>query len=89
MIAMIFFFADFLAIHHFKDPAAANILKIFSLFFLGTNMMHIFTALFSATQNTKLQKATDFIRIFSSTIFIVTLFFIESGSLLLYTWAWI
>lgn len=89
MMSIIFFFADYIAIHHFKDPQASNILKIFSLFFLGTNLIHICTALFSATQNTKLQKATDFTRTLSSVILILLIFFLDSGSLLTYAWAWI
>lgn len=89
MIFIIFFLSDFLATHHFNDPKASELLKIFSLFFLGTNLLHICTALFSATQNTKLQKSSEFIRIFSSLIFTLLLFVLDRGSLFYYSWAWI
>lgn len=89
MIFIIFFLSDFLATHHFNDPKASELLKIFSLFFLGTNLLHICTALFSATQNTKLQKSSEFIRIFSSLIFTLLLFVLDRGTLFYYSWAWI
>lgn len=56
IIAIIFAFSDAIATLHFKDIAAVEILQIMSLFFLGNNILHICSALFSATQNTKLHK---------------------------------
>lgn len=77
IIGIIIIFADFIAINHFHDTNAAQILRIISFFFLGINLIHICTALFSATQNTKLQKSTDFIRFFSVLIFSASIFFLD------------
>ncbi len=85
----LFFFADFLAEHHFRDPQAAGLLKIISLFFLGTNLIHICTSIFSATQNTKFQKGTEFIRMVATVLFTISIFFLDIGTLRIYTWAWI
>lgn len=48
--------AGFLADWHFKSAAAKEIIQIMSLFFVGLNLMQVSTILFSATQNTRLQK---------------------------------
>lgn len=89
MMGSLYFASDWLATHHFKDANAGHILRIFSLFFLGTNLLHICVALFSATQNTKLQKASDFIRTASSVILIFWIFIFEWWSLEAYSWGWI
>lgn len=85
----LFFLADFLAIWHFKDPIAADVIRVMSLFFLGLNMMQITSVIFSASQNTKLQKWTEFFRMFMTVIGIAGLFFMNQWDLLSYAWAWI
>lgn len=89
IIGIIALFSNQIAVFHFKDPSASGILQILSVFFLGTNLLHICTALFSATQNTKLQKSTDFIRVASTMIFSIAVFFMDIGTLALYSWMWI
>lgn len=84
-----FVFGDFIAIHHFHNPKAAELLHIFALFFVGMNMMHICTSLFSASQDTKLQKATDFVRMLATMIWTLFLFFSNSGNIYLYAQIWI
>jgi len=89
IIGGLFMFSDFLAEHYFRDPQAAALLKIISFFFLGTNLIHICTAIFSATQNTKLQKGTEFVRMGATVIFTLLIFFLDRGSLEIYTWTWL
>ena len=60
-----------------------------SMFFLGSNILHICTALFSATQNTKLQKSTEFVRLASTLALMAGIFFLDIGNLVLYAWIWI
>ena len=82
-------FGDTIALIHFKDAQAAEILRIMSMFFLGSNILHICTALFSATQNTKLQKSTEFVRLASTLALMAGIFFLDIGNLILYAWIWI
>lgn len=84
-----FLLADFLAIHHFHDPQAAELLKVFGFFFLWVNLLQIATTIFSAAQDTKLQKGTDFFRMSVTVGFIIGLFFFEQGTLYTYALAWI
>lgn len=87
--AWLFLFADFLAIWHFKDPIAGDVIRVMSLFFLGINMMQVTSIIFSASQNTKFQKGTEFFRMFMTMLGIVGLFFADQWTLLTYAWAWI
>lgn len=77
IIAILWYFGREISLYHFRDIAALEIIYIISLFFLGTNLLHICTALFSATQNTKLQKSVDFVRMFSTMIFTLAVFFLD------------
>lgn len=89
IISILWFFSEQIAEFHFKNIHLATTLKIMALFFIGNNILHICTALFSATQNTKLSKSTEFIRLLGTTIFTLMIFILDIGNLELYAYAWI
>lgn len=60
--ALLYRWADRLAIHHFHAPAAAQLLKIFCIYFLGINFLQVITSFFTAFQNTFASSLTDFVR---------------------------
>lgn len=85
----LFLTADFLAVWHFKNPIAWDVIRVMSLFFLWINMMQVSGIIFSASQNTKFQKGTEFFRMFVTMLGICWLFFLDQWSLLHYAWVWI
>lgn len=84
-----FFFSDLLGTHYFKSPEAAELLRIFCLFFLCNNLIHIGTSVFGSLQETKYQYFVNFIRSFFSLVFVAALWMMGKGALLAYAWAWI
>jgi len=54
--SILFFIAPWLAQVYFNEPLIVNIIRIAGLYFIGINLFHITTVLFSVSQNTKLQK---------------------------------
>lgn len=87
--ATIFFLAPWLAEHYFHNVNSLDAIRIMCLFFVGSNLMHIGTTLFSVSQNTKLWRGADFLRMFLTFIGVTVLFLFWSGSLEHYIWAWI
>ena len=87
--SILFLIAPWLAISYFNEPAIIDILKIAGLYFIGINFFHITTVLFSVSQNTKLQKWSDFIKIFTTLVFTWILLFIDQWTLINYMWAWL
>ncbi|MCH2188529.1 oligosaccharide flippase family protein, partial [Candidatus Gracilibacteria bacterium] len=90
LLGLFFFFgADFIAANYFKTSQATDILKIFCLFFIGTNVFHIATTFFIATQNTFYNKLVDFFRMAFSLVCVLGVFFFDVSSLVNYSYAWI
>lgn len=90
---LLYFTSDYLAVNYFhaKELIAETqyVLKVFCLFFIWMNLFQIVNTVFWATQNTKFQKWSEFIRMIAILIF--TLFFWYSGvwTLQNYSWTWI
>lgn len=86
---LLFFGSDFLAANFFHDNAASSVLKILCLFFLWTNLFQIMSTTYMASQNTKIQKLVDFVRL----MFVLwsTLYFWISWvwNVLNYAWTWV
>lgn len=72
--SILFIFAPWLAEFYFHEPLIINLLRISGLYFIGINLIHIATVLFSVSQNTKLQKSSEFIKVFTTGIGSVILF---------------
>jgi len=57
IIFCIFFFgANYISVHFFKSEIAIEVLKIFSVFFIGLNLFQIISTFFMSIQNTFLNK---------------------------------
>lgn len=85
----LFIMAPWLAITYFNEPLIVDILRIAWLYFIGVNLFHITTVLFSVSQNTKLQKWSDFIKIFITWLGTFILLLAWQGTIESYMWAWI
>lgn len=66
-----------------------EILKVFCLFFLCYNFLHIGGTVFSSLQQTKYQYFSNFIRSALSLAFVSTLWFAGHGTIVAYAWAWV
>ncbi|GAB0174435.1 MAG: hypothetical protein HHAS10_03140 [Candidatus Altimarinota bacterium] len=84
----VFFLAPWLAMHYFHADVI-SILRIAGFFFIGINMMHIWTSLLIAIQDTKLSKGAEFARILGTAIGVSILFFSDHGSTEHYMIAWV
>lgn len=85
----VYMMADFLSVWHFKNPVAKDVLQIMALFFLGLNLMQVATIIFSASQDTKLQKGIEFFRMFMTVVGIGWLTFLHQWNIINYVWAWV
>lgn len=87
-IAM-YFGADWLAIHHFKSPEAAQILKTLCFYFIGVNIIQVLASIYYAFQDVKRYGRMEFARLY--TILWFTVFFWLTHSLTIenFTIAWI
>jgi O-antigen/teichoic acid export membrane protein len=54
--AVLWFGSDWLALHYFRAPDAALLLKYFSLYFIIINLFQVISSLFIAVQNVKRQQ---------------------------------
>lgn len=85
----LFIIAPWLAHNYFNEPLIIDILRISWLYFVGINLFHITTVLFSVSQNTKLQKWSDLIKILTTGIATLILFIAEKWNIETYMWAWV
>ncbi len=85
----LFFIAPWLATVYFNEPLVIDILRISGLYFVGINFFHISTVLFSVSQNTKLQKWSEFIKLIITLIGTSSIFLAWVGTIELYMWAWL
>lgn len=90
VIASLFYFwSNWLAVNYFKSTNAIQVLKVFSLYFLGYNFFQILWTFFIAIQKVFFRKVVDFSKIAWIALFTVLLFFFDKWSLLHYSISWI
>ena len=90
IIALIlFFWADYLAIHYFKTPESKNIIQIFCLYFLWINIFQVFNNFFLVVQNTFYNRITEFLRMFFILTSVLIITFLDFGNITNYALAWI
>ncbi|MDD2516492.1 MAG: oligosaccharide flippase family protein, partial [Candidatus Gracilibacteria bacterium] len=82
-------FSSSIATYFFHSVQAISILKILSLFFFGFTFFHIMSVIYMATQNTKIQKLVEFIRMVFVVIFTFGFWFLDLGTLENYAWTWV
>lgn len=88
IILMIFLLIPWLTAHYFKSDVW-DLLTIGLLFFLGINLVHIASTIFSVSQDTKLWKSVELVRLGSSTIGTSILFFTDFWDTRTYMMSWI
>lgn len=85
----LYYFSDSIAIHYFGNASAGYVLRVFCLFFIGSNFFHLINNTFLALQEAKTQNLFSFLRNLFSAIFVAILFFSGKGNIENYAWAWI
>lgn len=76
---LMYFWADRLAIHHFKSSEAADIIKTLCRYFIGINFLQVIGSIYMSFQNTILLGIMDFARMYGILWF--TIFFWLSNTL--------
>lgn len=84
----LFIIAPWLASVYFNEPLIVDIIRIAWLYFIGINLFHITTVFFSVSQDTKLQKWSDLIKLVATWIATYILFFTDNWTVEYYMWAW-
>lgn len=82
LVALLLFFgADWLAIHHFRTPEAASVLKTLCWFFLWINFIQVAASVYTAFQDTLASSLVDFVRMYSLLIFTLGFWFTHTLTL--------
>jgi O-antigen/teichoic acid export membrane protein len=89
IVSILLYFAPFLATQYFNEPKILDIFSIATLYFIGINIFEFSSILFSVSQNTKLQKWTEFLRFLSTAIGVSILAFFDIHDAKIYMWCWI
>lgn len=87
--AFFYFWAPFIATHYLKTDIAIWSLKIFAFFFLGINIFQTIHTFFLSIQNTFYNKLIDLIRTSTVMIWILSVLFLDIGTIENYSYAWI
>jgi O-antigen/teichoic acid export membrane protein len=83
-----FFSASWLASHYFENPLAGVIIHILTIQFFADNIFRTVNTFFQAVQDTKLQKMTDFLRMFIVMVIVCSLWFFDVHTIANYAWSW-
>ena len=89
IFCLLFFNAEWLAIHHFHEIAATNVIKTMSFYFLWTNLLQVCSSIFVAFQDTFSSGLIGFSNMFSVLIFSVIFWLWASFDVSLFALAWI
>ena len=89
IFCLLFFNAERLAINHFHEIAAANVIKIMSFYFLWYNLIQVCSSIFVAFQDTFSSWLVWFSNMFSVLIFAVIFRLSASFNVSLFALAWI
>ena len=85
--SMLFFWADYLALHFFHSPQSSHIIKIFCLYFLGINFFNMFYSIYIAFQDIVQYKLIEFIKSYTTLGFTLCFFLLGSLNITSFTWA--
>lgn len=89
IVAILFFWSNWLAIHYFNSQNAADVLKVFAFFFLGINIFQTVNNFFLAIQDTFWFQLTELLRMWAILIFVLFLFFGGFWNLQNYSIGWL
>lgn len=89
IFCLLFFNAERLAIHHFHEIAAANVIKIMSFYFLWYNLLQVSNSIFVAFQDTFNSWLLWFSNMFSVLMFSVVFRIFASFNVSFFALAWI
>lgn len=89
IFSLLFFNAEWLAIHHFHTVEAVNVIKIMSFYFLWYNLIQVCSSIFIAFQDTFNSWLMWFCNLFSAFIFSVLFRIFASFNVSLFALAWI
>ena len=89
IFSLLFFNAEWLAVHHFHSIEAANVIKIMSFYFLWYNLIQVCNSIFVAFQDTFNSWLMWFCNLFSAFIFSVAFRIFASFNVSLFALAWI
>ncbi len=85
---LLFFGAGWLSEHYFSTPYATALIYILLVQFVADDIFRIINVFFQSIQDTKMQKLTDFIRMFLLMIVVCSLWFLDFHTVANYAWAW-
>ena len=86
---LLFYNADWLAVHHFQSIHAAQVIKIMSLYFLWYNMLQVCNAIIVAFQDSFSSWLMQFFNMFSVLILSILIRLFASYDVSLFALAWI
>lgn len=86
IFCLVYFGADWLAIHHFHDPVASQILKILAFYFFGLNIITLCGTLFVSFQDSFSQWLTSAIQQVVNLIFTITFWSLSMLTVISYAW---
>ena len=89
IFCLLFFNAEWLAIHHFHAIEATNVIKIMSFYFLWYNLLQVSNSIFVAFQDTFNSWLLQFSNMFSVLIFSIIFRIFTSFDVPLFALAWI
>lgn len=86
---ILFILAPWLARIYFDQLMIIDILRISWIYFIGINIFHIASVLFSVSQDTKLQKWVEFLKILTTGVATFLVFLLGFKIVEPYMWAWV
>ena len=89
IFCLLFFNAERLAIHHFHEIAATNVIKIMSFYFLWYNLLQVSNSIFVAFQDTLNSWLLWFSNMFFVLVFSITFWIFAGFNVSLFALAWI
>lgn len=78
-----------LATHYFQSESAFLVLRYFTLYFLGINLLQVIQSLFTALQLVKHQQIIEIVRLRTTVILVIVAWQYGTLDLLSYTWRWL
>lgn len=88
IIAGLYFGADYLALHYFKNPDISYFLKLACWYFLGTNSIQILMAIFLGFQDTFSSKLMELVQVAVTLLFTIGIFTLQKWEVLTYAAGW-